>query len=120
MTDLRIGPGGASARLSDMLRRAGRADLISSGFAIDQEAMERSRALSPRDADHAVYHALFDPAAPHAAKIKPPRIDPPSSELPSRFPFRSREFRVPNERALARWIEIVLLFAILVALIARS
>jgi hypothetical protein len=60
-----------------MLRRAGRADLIAAGFAVDDDALARSNALT-RDRDHAIYHALFDKGAPHAAVISP--LPPPETD----------------------------------------
>ena len=101
-------------RLAAMLRRAGRADLIAGGFDLDDATLERSMRLHPRDRSHAVYHALFDPAAPHARTIKPVV----TTEPPSFFSFRGLTFRLPNERGIARWLQIAILLAILAALFA--
>ena len=74
---MRIEPAEISTRLASMLRdKAGRSDLIESGFDIDDSAMSGSLALCS-DPDVAIYHALFDRGASHAAVISP--IPAPSS-----------------------------------------
>lgn len=67
---MKVEPQEISPGLKAMLRKSGRHDLIESGFEIHDDALEASRRMT-RDPDHAVYHALFDRGAPHAAVISP-------------------------------------------------
>jgi hypothetical protein len=58
-------------KLRSMLRRVGRHDLLD-GFELDDATLERSTKMGAESADHAIYHALFDRGAPHAPTISTP------------------------------------------------
>ncbi len=69
-----------TAGLRAMLFHAGRHDLIASGFEVDDATLATSREMRSHP-DHAVYHALFDKSAPHAAVIGP-LAESPESGVP--------------------------------------
>lgn len=95
-----------------MLRKAGRQDLIDAGFDIDHETLLRSRDMS-RDPDHAIYHALFDRGAPHAARMKGPEgAQPPTGPTAPTAPIRQTAAQT------AAWIQVAILILIFFALCA--
>lgn len=67
---MRFAPEQISERLGRMLEKVGRRDLADAGFEVDNATLARSQAMAP-DRDHAIFHALFDRGAPHAAIITP-------------------------------------------------
>lgn len=118
---MRVEKADISAGLARMLARVGREDLIENGFELHDDTLAASRAIA-RNADHAIFHALFDRGAPHAGSIR--RLQPaaeasapataaaPDAAIPSAIAAPRRD-----EARLTSWLQTVLLLAILIALL---
>jgi uncharacterized membrane protein YgcG len=114
-----ITPAEITPALAAMLIKANRHDLLHAGFELDDETLARSLAMT-RDVPHAIYHALFDRNAPHAATINPPAAAPPAAAVePPAAPEPPAAIAAEPEHrhsALAEWIHTALLLAILIVL----
>lgn len=116
---MRFEPHELSEGLTRMLEKAGRHDLIGSGFDVHDDVLASSAKVC-KSSDHAVYHALFDRSATHYAAIAP-KVEAPEVQQESEqaAPVTPPAIVFPDPPSQAvHWIKAAILLLILLTLLA--